>query len=37
MVGTHEVMDGEVILAFKKARSSTDNLLELNHRIDWPE
>src|SRR5690242_12885176 len=36
MVCLDEVVDGEVILSIIEPRTATDNLLELNHRVDWP-
>ena len=36
VVGLHEVVDGEVVLAVVQARAAADDLLELDHRIDRP-
>ena len=34
VVGVHEVVDREVVLAVEQARPAADDLLELDHRID---
>jgi hypothetical protein len=35
-VRLHEVIDGEVVLFFVEPCAAADDLLELNHRVDWP-
>ena len=34
MMGLHEVIDGELILAFKQPSPTFDDLLEFDHRVD---
>jgi hypothetical protein len=34
VVGLHEVIDREVVLAVKAVSSTADGLLELDHRVD---
>ena len=36
MVGLHEIVDGEVVLAVIEPRAAADDLFELNHRVDGP-
>ena len=36
VVGLHEVVDREVILAVVEASAAADDLLELDHRVDGP-
>ena len=36
MIGLHEVVDREVVLAVVKPGAAADDLLELDHRIDRP-
>ena len=36
LVGPHEIIDREVVLAVEEARAAADDLLELDHRIDRP-
>ena len=35
MVGLHKVVDGEVVLTLVQSRTSPDDLLELDHGVDW--
>ena len=37
VVGLHEVVDGEVLLAVEQASATADDLLELDHRIHRPQ
>lgn len=31
----HEIIDGEMVFAVVETRTAPDDLLELDHRIDW--
>src|SRR5450759_3245777 len=37
MICLHEIVYRKVVLAIVKACATSDDLLELNHRIDWPQ
>ena len=37
LLEVNEVVDREVVLAFVEARAASDDLLELAHRLDWPQ
>jgi len=34
MMGVHEVVEGEVFLAIEETCAATDDLFELDHRVD---
>ena len=36
LIGLHEVVDREIVLAVEQPRAAADDLLELDHRIDRP-